>query len=359
MAGWGTPYRATTLSSGAAAVPLTAAQQVSTSSGSAPTAGGGLYIPSIGGGTHIQGAPQLPLTNSAAGGTVLPIVNAGGEPRVIISTYNKKMTEITGKMTVAAAIVLKRELKAHLAANSIPPNMHTFIDEQTREQIFLRQACTTQQLPGQPKSYVLDPLAIQADPDAWCRWNTLPLLELFINNHSRAYELDEHSIQFRSVNLLTRSLVKILCRVTLNLNTMDHEDISNKGLAIVRRYELDTNADSLSLPEAHILLRTMTAALQQNVDENNNIITNAHGTTQSRNLIALVVTALNSHDWDSCPRSLLFRTWFLILCRTLNEQIDQQRLISSQDIGSVKMTQALTGFPDEEKVVPSGGKRVR
>jgi len=143
------------------------------------------------------------------------------------------------------------------------------------------------------------------------------------------------------------------------LNTNGHEEISNKGLAIVRRYELDSNADSLSLPESHALLRTMTAALQQNVDEDNNIITNAHGTIQSKNLIIMVVAALNGYDWNSCSRCLLFTTWFLIFCRTVNDQIDQQRFINSRDIGSVKLTREMTGYPEEEKVVTSGGKRAR
>jgi len=263
--GWGTPFRSTAPISVAAAAPsiqLSAAQRVNTSHGSAPTAGGGPIVPVAGGGTRILGAPQLPVSNSGSN-SVIPIVNTSGEPRVIISTYNKKMTEIVGKMTTATAIILKKELKAHQAANSIPPNLFTFADEQARMQLYMRLACTVQQLPGQPKTYVLDPEAIRSDPDAWCRWNTLELLEVFITNLSRAYELDEHSIQFRSVSLLTRSLVKILCRVTLNLNTNGHEEISNKGLAIVRRYELDSNADSLSLPESHALLRTVTAALQQ------------------------------------------------------------------------------------------------
>ena len=213
--------RPTTYSSAVAgrpAISLLGPQLINNMRGTNPIAGGGPCIPTSGGGTHILAAPQLPIR--AHGGTVpAGVVNAVG---------------------------------------IVPANVNTGAK------------------PGQPKRYVIDPASDAADPQVWCRWNTLPLLELFITNLSRAYELDEHSLQFRSVNLLTRSLVKILCRVTLNLNTMDHEEISKKGLAIVRRYELDSNVDSLSLPESHALLRTMTAALQQNVDEDNYIITNAH-----------------------------------------------------------------------------------
>ena len=53
-----------TVAAAVPSIPLFAAQRVSNSRGSVPTAGGGPIIPAAGGGTRILGAPQL----SAVGG---------------------------------------------------------------------------------------------------------------------------------------------------------------------------------------------------------------------------------------------------------------------------------------------------
>ena len=111
-------------------------------------------------------------------------------------------------------MILKRELKAFLAHPGIPVGLGTITTEVERKQMKFRFSLTELpgNLPGQPKKYVIDAVADAADPGAWCRWNTIPLLELLITNLSRAYQLDEFSIQIRSLHLLTREMIQLLCQ---------------------------------------------------------------------------------------------------------------------------------------------------
>ena len=141
----------------------------------------------------------------------------------------------------------------------------------------------------------------------------------------------------RSLNTLTRETTALHTKAVFDINKQSHEELAVKCMnKLVTEYRLDIDRSVMTPVEHKAQFELMIDSFSSDKDEDGNVIPNAHGNSQQRNVMAAVTTVLRAINWPT-QKGNRYEYFYQTMARTVNDLIKDSTSQVSKDFGTVRL----------------------